>query len=145
MTIPIHKDHNELTDEQFNTLSREVLQAKSLSYSPYSNFRVGCTVLTESGEFISGANIENASYGASICAERTTLSKAILSGHVKFQALAISSDKLDPITPCGICRQFIREFTEDIPVFMFKNNGDFIKVYFKDLLPLSFGPEDLNN
>ncbi|EGW35784.1 uncharacterized protein SPAPADRAFT_58993 [Spathaspora passalidarum NRRL Y-27907] len=144
MTVPIHKDHTELTEDQFNTLSEEVLKAKSLSYSPYSKFRVGCTILTASNEFISGANIENASYGASICAERTTISKAILSGHTTFKVIAISSDQEDDfISPCGICRQVIREFAKDVPVYMFKSSGEFIKVYMNDLLPLSFGPENL--
>ncbi|KAK6461921.1 cytidine deaminase-like protein [Scheffersomyces coipomensis] len=141
--VTIHTDHKELTTEEFNTLKSKCLAAKDLSYSPYSNFRVGCTLITESGTYISGANIENASYGACICAERTTISKALLEGHKKLKVIAISSDDKDPISPCGICRQFIREFGVDIPIYMFGNSGQFIKVYLEDLLPLSFGPENL--
>ncbi|CUM63183.1 uncharacterized protein PRCAT00000752001 [Priceomyces carsonii] len=67
-----------------------------------------------------------------------------MEGHLRFKSIAISSDSKDPISPCGICRQFIREFGEDIPVFMFSDDGStYQKVYLRDLLPLSFGPENL--
>lgn len=67
-----------------------------------------------------------------------------MDGNHEFKLIAISSDSIDPISPCGICRQFIREFNENCPIIMFNQNGDdFIKVYLKDLLPLSFGPENL--
>ncbi|RCK55671.1 Cytidine deaminase [Candida viswanathii] len=143
MSIPKYTDHNEVTEEEFVKLKGSVIKAKSLAYCPYSKFRVGCTIITESGEFINGANVENASYGAGICAERTAIVKAVSEGQTQFKAIAISGDTKNPITPCGICRQFIREFAPDIPVFMFNEDGEFIKVYLHDLLPLSFGPEDL--
>ncbi|KAG7661783.1 uncharacterized protein J8A68_004731 [[Candida] subhashii] len=79
--------------------------------------------------------------------EFENLKQAVIKeGHTSFKAIAISSDQLDTIiSPCGICRQFIREFTQDIPIYMFGNDNDdkFIKVYLSDLLPLSFGPENL--
>lgn len=87
------------------TLSKK---ARDASYSPYSKFRVGCALLTTSGEFITGANIENASYGGCICAERTALVKAVSEGKKTFTALAVASDLDDYCSPCGICRQFIR-------------------------------------
>lgn len=99
--------------------------------------------MTELGEYITGVNVENASYGAGVCAERTAISKAVSEGYRKFKAIAIAADTEEPIVPCGICRQFIREFCHDIVLFLFNKNGDFIKVYLKDLLPMSFGPEDL--
>ncbi|KAK6455308.1 cytidine deaminase-like protein [Scheffersomyces xylosifermentans] len=142
-TVPIHTDHDEISAEEFDLLQQKVLDARNLSYSPYSKFRVGCTLMTESGEYISGANLENAAYGACICAERTALSKALLEGHRKLKLIAISSDSEEPITPCGICRQFIREFGPSVPVYMFGTKGKFQKVYLQDLLPLSFGPENL--
>ncbi|KAG2731795.1 hypothetical protein G9P44_005382 [Scheffersomyces stipitis] len=140
-TVPIHKDHNEISVEEFATLKQKVLEARDLSYSPYS--KVGCTLITESGQYVSGANIENASYGACICAERTAISKALLEGNRKFKVIAISSDSKEPISPCGICRQFIREFGPNVPIYMFGADGSFIKVFLQDLLPLSFGPENL--
>ncbi|EMG45821.1 Cytidine deaminase, putative (Cytidine aminohydrolase, putative) [Candida maltosa Xu316] len=141
MSIPQYTDYNELSEDEFIQLKEKVLK-KSVAYAPYSNF-VGCTLITDSGVFISGANVENASYGAGICAERTAIVKAVTEGYTKFKAIAISGDTVNPITPCGICRQFIREFSNDVPLFLFNESGEFIKVYLHDLLPLSFGPEDL--
>ncbi|KHC61007.1 cytidine deaminase [Candida albicans P75010] len=143
MSIPKYTDHKELTDAELTNLKENVIKAKSAAYCPYSKFRVGCTLLTESGEFISGANVENASYGAGVCAERTAIVKAVTDGHKKYKAIAVAGNTKDPITPCGICRQFIREFAPEIPVYMFNEENRFIKVYLQDLLPLSFGPEDL--
>lgn len=105
--------------------------------------RVGCAVLTASGTIVQGANVENASYGASVCAERATICTAVLRGDRQFRAIGISSDMEDIITPCGICRQFIREFGADIPVFMFKRDGHYVKMTLNELLPLSFGPDKL--
>ncbi|ODV80530.1 cytidine deaminase [Suhomyces tanzawaensis NRRL Y-17324] len=140
----IHNDHDELSDFGFSQLKEKCLNARNVSYSPYSNFRVGCTILTETGEHFSGANVENASYGAGVCAERTAICKAVTEGHRKFKIIAISGDDEEPITPCGICRQFIREFAPEVPIYMFNKDGSkFIKVFLQDLLPLSFGPENL--
>ncbi|KAK6200932.1 cytidine deaminase-like protein [Scheffersomyces amazonensis] len=141
--VTIHTDHDELSNEQFVELRTKCLDARNLSYSPYSKFRVGCTLITQSGQYVSGANVENASYGACICAERTTITKALMEGHRQMKVIAISSDDESPISPCGICRQFIREFGLDIPIYMFGASGKYIKVFLKDLLPLSFGPENL--
>lgn len=106
---------------------------------------MGACVLTESGEYINGANIENASYGACICAERVTITKAVTMGFTKFKAIAVSTDLKDKIgSPCGICRQVIREFGRSTPVYLFNADGsDFYKVVLKELLPFSFGPSDL--
>ena len=85
--------------------------ARSGSYSPYSNFRVGAALLADDGAtFILGANVENASYGGAICAERTAVVKAVSEGRRRFVGLAVSSDVAGPISPCGICRQVLREF-----------------------------------
>ncbi|KAI5965852.1 uncharacterized protein KGF55_001215 [Candida pseudojiufengensis] len=143
MGVTTYNDHDELTDEEFHNIKDLVLKAKDYAYCPYSNFRVGCIVLTQEGEFIRGANVENASYGAGVCAERSALTKAVTEGYKNFKAIAISGDTNEPIVPCGICRQFIREFNKNITIFLFNKDGEFIKVYLKDLLPMSFGPEDL--
>lgn len=128
-----------------NTNTNFFFLAKNLAYAPYSNFRVGAAVLTASGVLIDGANVENASYGACICAERTTIVRSVAMGHKKFKAIGVSTDLADKIgSPCGICRQVIREFGQNIPLFLFNNDGSkYFKVYLKDILPLSFGPSDL--
>ncbi|CAD1811695.1 cytidine deaminase [Candida parapsilosis] len=144
MTIQIYHDHSEISLDEFNKLKDMVTETKSLAYCPYSKFRVASCVLTESGDFITGVNVENASYGAGICAERSAISRAVSQGYRKFRVIAIAADTPEPIVPCGICRQFMREFNENIALFLFNNDSDFIKVYLKDLLPLSFGPENLD-
>lgn len=100
-------------------------------------------MLTESGAVIQGANVENASYGGSICAERVALTRALMEGHKRFQAVVISSDQAETISPCGICRQFIREFGTDIEVVMSSADGETVSKSLAELLPLSFGPENL--
>ncbi|KAF8521618.1 cytidine deaminase-like protein [Hysterangium stoloniferum] len=127
------------------------IEAKKTAYVPYSKFRVGAALLTSDGEIIKGVNVENASYGACICAERTALVKAVSEGKTKFSALAVTTDVASPLSPCGICRQFIREFCSlDMPIFL--AHGDWTKetndqkvltVTLEELLPYSFGPEDL--
>lgn len=97
-----------ITDAQKLELFSLSQSARSLSYSPYSKFRVGCAFLLSSGEFVQGANLENASYGGCICAERSAMCKSILEGKRDFVALAVAADIDAPCTPCGICRQFIR-------------------------------------
>ncbi|SCV04091.1 LANO_0G08108g1_1 [Lachancea nothofagi CBS 11611] len=136
-----------LSGNEFETVKKNALKARELSYSPYSKFRVGCCIMTGSRSYILGANVENASYGAGICAERTAIVKAVTSGYMKdWICLAISGDSLEScISPCGICRQAIREFASlQLPVVMFNGDGSkYIVKTLQELLPLSFGPEDL--
>ncbi|EIM20496.1 cytidine deaminase [Wallemia mellicola CBS 633.66] len=143
-------DEPELISRAFQALQR--------SYSPYSKFRVGAALVSTENEIFGGANVENASYGGAICAERTALVKAVSEGHKRFQALAVVSDLDEPITPCGICRQFIREFfSPETPILLVSqahpaNNasetsykGPLIKrTNISVLLPDSFGPEQLD-
>ncbi|GMF07005.1 hypothetical protein B5S29_g1171 [[Candida] boidinii] len=109
--------------------------------------RVGCAILSSSNEIIIGANVENASYGAAICAERTAITKAVTTGNRKFKAIAISTDLETCASPCGICRQVIREFADSglkLPIYMFNKDGSKVKILtIGELLPLSFGPGDL--
>jgi cytidine deaminase len=98
----------------------ELLQhaAKALenSYAPYSRFRVGAALLTEDGQVFTGCNVENASYGLSNCAERTAVFKAVSNGKKSFRAIAIVSDRTNPVYPCGACRQVLREFNPRIKI-----------------------------
>lgn len=120
-------------------------EAKEGSYSPYSNFRVGCCLLTKDGDYILGANVENASYGGAICAERTAIVKAVTQMHREdWICLAITSDLEDEcVPPCGICRQVIREFASpSFPIIMTNSDGSKTKVMtLEELLPNSFGPD----
>lgn len=93
---------------------------------------------------ITGANVENALYGAAICAERTAITRMVMEGHRKIRAIAISGDQDEPITPCGICRQVIREFGLQVPIYMLSKDGRRqLLLTLDELLPHSFGPENL--
>lgn len=121
-------------------------KAKKMSYSPYSNFRVGAALLTKDGIVYSGANIENASYGLTICAERTAAFAAKLAGVNEFSAIAITSDSNDFIPPCGACRQVLLELCgKDLDVIITNGNDDQKIFKIKELIPFSFGDEQLNN
>ncbi|KAM9917392.1 hypothetical protein OXX59_009370 [Metschnikowia pulcherrima] len=135
---------SKLSTDDVASLISAAQAARDLSYSPYSKFRVGCAILTTSNDIIKGANVENASYGAAICAERTAITRAVMEGHKSFRAIVISSDQQDPISPCGICRQVIREFGVDTPVFMTSADGKVVvEKSLAELLPMSFGPDNL--
>ncbi|KAM9630221.1 cytidine deaminase isoform 2-T2 [Morphnus guianensis] len=109
-----------------------------------SRFPVGAALLTAGGEIFSGCNVENACYSLGVCAERTAIQKAISEGHTSFRAMAIASDMGDHfITPCGACRQVMREFGTDWDIYLTKADGTYIVKRLEELLPLSFGPEDL--
>ncbi|XP_052548094.1 cytidine deaminase [Tympanuchus pallidicinctus] len=129
--------------ECLQLLLRRCREAKDCAYCPYSRFPVGAALLTASGEIFSGCNVENACYSLGVCAERTAIQKAISEGHTRFRAMAIASDMEDFITPCGACRQVMREFGTDWDVYLTKPDGTYIVKTLQELLPLSFGPEDL--
>lgn len=113
------------------------LKAKEYAYSPYSNFKVGAAVLTSDGMVFLGNNIENASYGATICAERVAIFKAVSEAKKNIVKLAIASDTNDLTYPCGICRQVICEFMPDGEIIL--GNKSEIKVYrVSELLPHTF-------
>ena len=103
--------------DEFQHLIQQAAEARELAYAPYSNFLVGAALLTADGKTFTGCNVENASYGLSICAERTAICKAVSEGHQAFRAIAIAASPL--ASPCGACRQFIVEFGKDISVITF--------------------------
>nr|GAT54374.1 predicted protein [Mycena chlorophos] len=108
-----------LSIEQRDKLIHAAFEAKEHSYSPYSKFPVGAALLAADGTVFKGANIENASYGGTICAERTALVKAVSDGTKSFIALAVTTNVASAISPCGFCRQFIREFcAQDMPILL---------------------------
>lgn len=117
-------------------LIKSAKKALRNSYSPYSKFRVGAAIATFDGEIITGCNVENVSFGLSICAERVALFKAISEGYQKFEAIAVVSNKRECIYPCGACRQVLSEFDPDIKVYVY---GDKKTYNLRELLPYSFG------
>ncbi len=125
--------------EEYLDLYEKAKQASKNSYSPYSKYSVGAALKTNNGKTYTGTNIENASYGLTICAERTAISNCISNGDKNINLIAIYSES-DYISPCGACRQFILEFGTDITV-IYKKAGKIIYKSIKELLPDFF---DLN-
>ncbi|XP_008836811.1 cytidine deaminase [Nannospalax galili] len=133
-----------LEPEHVQRLLLSSFEAKKSAYCPYSRFRVGAALLTRDGRIFSGCNIENACYSLGVCAERTAIQKAISEGYKDFKAIAVSSDLQDDfISPCGACRQVMREFGTDWAVYMTKTDGTYMVRTVQELLPASFGPKDL--
>lgn len=114
------------------------LEARGRAYAPYSGFAVGAAVMAESGEIFTGCNIENASYGATICAERAAISQAVTAGHKSLLAIAVVADHPEPIPPCGICRQVIGEFGPTATVVMANLGGQIRSATLDELLPYAF-------
>ena len=113
------------------------LKAKEFAYAPYSNFKVGAAVLTSDGMVFLGNNIENSSYGATICAERVAVFKAVSEAKTNIVKIAIASDNEDFTYPCGICRQVINEFMPDGEIIIGNKND--VKLYkVSELLPHAF-------
>lgn len=122
---------------------KEVQEAQSRAYTPYSKFNVGALLVTEDDKYIYGANIENAAYPATICAERSALVSAYSNNITKFKAIVIVTDAEDPASPCGTCRQVMKELcSDDMPVYMTSKSGTVIKRTVDELLPLGFSGKD---
>ena len=136
-----------LSPESLQALIESARDAYRHSYTPYSLFPVGSSLLAlnqdGSETIINGCNVENASFGLAICAERVALTKAISEGHRTFKAIAISAQKMQPCFPCGTCLQFIREFGSDILVIMEQTDGSAQIIPIAEMLPYTFTGEDL--
>lgn len=131
-------------------LCEKALEMRSKAYTPYSHFQVGAALLCRDGSIYTGCNIENAAYTPSNCAERTAFFKAISEGCREFTAIAIAggneaSESLDYCAPCGVCRQVIREFCEgSFEIILAKSSKEYKVFTLEELLPMGFGPENLN-
>ena len=123
-------------------LLKAALDARQHAHAPYSNFPVGAALLGESGRVYLGSNVENASYGLSVCAERSAVFAAVAAGEKKFRALAVATDTDEPTPPCGACRQILREFVEDLPVYL-AGRQKTRETTLKALLPDPFVPPSL--
>jgi cytidine deaminase len=124
--------------KQFRKLLAAAKKAQRRAYAPYSKFRVGAALLTKSGKVYTGCNVENASYGLTICAERVAITKALSDGHRKFQAIAVVAPSAS-LSPCGACRQVLAEFGEMVVICADSRNLRRVCVHLlSELLPHSF-------
>ncbi|MBM7559689.1 cytidine deaminase [Marinitoga litoralis] len=130
--------------EKIELLYEKAKEAMNKSYSPYSKFKVGAALITKSGKIYTGTNIENASYGLSMCAERTAIFKAVSEGEKDFETLVVIADTDGPVSPCGACRQVIAEFGVD-EIVLTNLKKDFKIMSVEDLLPYGFSGEELDD
>ena len=124
-----------MTDKELVELA---WKAREQSYSPYSGFAVGAALECRDGTVYLGCNVEGASYGNAICAERTALVKAVSEGKQSFTRIAVAAVSPDYTAPCGICRQMLYEFSPDMTVLCVDQNREWVAVKLRDLLPLGF-------
>ena len=118
--------------------------ARAHAYAPYSGFRVGAAVLTAGGAVFAGCNVENAAFPVGTCAEAGAIAAMIAAGHTRLAAVLVLGEGAAPVTPCGACRQRIREFgAPDTPIHIADLNGIRRSFRLDELLPFSFGPENL--
>ncbi len=140
------KSINSIDFEKPENLVRLAVEAKENAYVPYSGFHVGAALYADNGKVYTGCNVENASYGAAICAERTAAVKAISDGAKKILAIAVSSDSNNFTMPCGICRQFLGEFClPNMPLYLSNHSGEYETYSFEEILPHSFKPSDMED
>jgi cytidine deaminase len=118
-------------------------QARENAHAPYSNFRVGAALRSTSGRIFGGCNVENATYGLTMCAERVAIFKAVSEGERGFSAIAVVTDTEVLTPPCGACRQLIWEFCGDIPVSMANLNGKVEIIQMRELFPRPFDDSNL--
>jgi len=121
-----------------NKLVARARAARRAAYAPYSNYLVGAAILARDGRVFTGCNVENASYGATICAERAAVVKAVSEGCREFAAIALVTASRPPATPCGMCRQVLSEFAERLPVHVAGPSGPHVTLDLARLLPRSF-------
>lgn len=126
-------------------LIQQAEKAKEGAYVPYSHFHVGAALLCKDGRVYTGANVENASYGVTCCAERVALFKAVTDGARAFDAIAVTSDAEGPTYPCGICRQALIEFSRDMDVICTGTRGERDVKKINELLPCAFTAADMED
>ena len=133
------------TDTQIKEYIKQANEILDRAYVPYSKFHVGAVVVDTDGNIYKGINVENASYGLTICAERNAISSAITEGMKKIDLIVITGNTDEPISPCGMCRQVIREFaTPDTRIVLATSKNDnYIVWTLEEMIPYSFGPEHL--
>lgn len=132
--------------ERWPDLLRRAREAASAAYVPYSHFPVGAALVTASGDIFTGANVENASYGLTVCAERTAVFAAALAGHREIAAIAVAAPRAVRASPCGACRQVLNEFKPakgELDIVLESGDG-YQTTTLSALLPMAFAPQDLD-
>ena len=129
--------------EHLRELARFARSARRRAHAPFSGFKVGAALRTREGEVVTGCNIENATYGLTLCAERVAVFKAVSEGLRRFDAIAVAADSKRPTAPCGPCRQILWEFCGDIWVHVVDVKGEAITRRLSELLPLPFDRRNL--
>ncbi|MFN6962591.1 MAG: cytidine deaminase [Pyrinomonadaceae bacterium] len=131
-----------MSTEQMEKAKQELIDAaidiRERAHAPFSNFKVGAAVETADGEIYTGCNIESASYGLTVCAERVAIWKAVSEGVTRFTSIAVAVDTEDLTPPCGVCRQIIWEFCGDVPVTLTNLKGKTETIAMHELLPRAF-------
>lgn len=124
----------------------KAIEARENAYCPYSNFHVGAAALFEDGKIYKGCNVENASFGATNCAERTAIFNGVANGNRVLKALALIGDVNNFTYPCGICRQVISEFAEnkDMKIYIIKNENEVLETTLEEIMPGTFTKKDLD-
>jgi len=132
-----------ISQDQWDRLFDAAIEAQQHAHAPYSKFPVGAALLTTDGQIISGCNMENATFGATVCAERTAFGCAIAQGHRGFAALCVVTNLDHPAAPCGICRQVFAEFCKELPIMVANPQRDCFFTSLSELLPHRFSEADL--
>lgn len=120
---------------EFQTLFQFAVEARLRAYAPYSHFKVGAALLTLNGNVFTGANVENISFGLTCCAERSAIFSAVGAGILKFAEIVIVADSVEPVAPCGACRQVMAEFAPDMEVKSANLSGLVVAMRLTELLP----------
>jgi cytidine deaminase len=134
----------DITPTQLQQLIAAARAAREKAYAPYSKFAVGAAVLDEAGQVHAGCNVENAAYPQGLCAEASAVAQLVLAGSRQVLAVVVAAEAAQPVTPCGGCRQKLREFAaDDVPLWSVDAHAVRARFILGELLPASFGPEHL--
>ena len=125
-------------NKELEKLVKSAKDVREKAYAPFSNFKVGAAVWTKGGKIYTGCNVESASYGLTVCAERVAIWKAVSEGETEFKSIAVVADTEELTPPCGVCRQIIWEFCGDVPVIFANLKGKTETLQMSELLPRAF-------
>lgn len=134
-----------MTEAELEPLKEAALKALEHAYAPYSGYRVGAALLDVDGRVFTGCNVENAAFSPTLCAERVAVGKAVEAGSREFVAVVVATLSSPPATPCGVCRQVLREFGRELEIICVNPVGERRTHRLEELLPHGFSGEDLNH
>lgn len=137
------KQMTKINDQIQKAMIEAAAKVRENAYAPYSTFKVGAALLFEDGSLEVGCNVENASYGLAICAERVAMTTAVAKGKTGVAGVAVVTDMKDPGAPCGACRQFLSEFNGEMAIILANDKGNVTKTTLADLLPMQFSQDSL--